>query len=418
MTIAELFVNLGVTGKAESARAISDIKGGLKEVANTGLAAKAGILAAVYGLERLTGMAAKEGMELQKFGIATGLSTKKLQQWQFAAKQMGVEGEHVVGSVRSIQNAMTDMLLGKGAPEGLAIISNTVGFDPEKARDTFYVMGQLEKFAKTVPPDIAGNVLKSFGISEEMFQFFRANKLNIDKIKPSNLFSDREIRQLARVNVGWVNLWHSLKIFGGRIVAEFGESGVGALSGAFDWIKDAAHDLRGLMRDVPEFKVAMIAAGVAIAAAFAPITTAIVGITLALSDLQKRAKGEDSWIKKNINNPIDKAIDWWFDESTETDVFDGQMKQKWRQFMGKGRKTTNPLGTHEKWGGGLVPDSLKRKAERIAPSSTKDKGATNNYNFKQQLLFNGEADPKQVAGLTNRAVKDAYRQVSAQGREA
>ena len=298
MTIAELFVNIGVKGDEKAKAAVVGVKENLKEIGSSSLAAKAALVGVIYGLERLTGMAAARGMELKQFSAATGLSADTLQRWQYAARQFGVEGNEVAGTAKSIQNAMTNMLLGKGAPEGLGFVASKVGFDMSKARDAFYVMGKLQEFSKVVPPDIAGNVLKSFGVSENMFQFFRQNKMDLDKIKPSNLFSQGEIDALAKVDVAWSNFWNTLKMFSGHQVAKFGLPAVAELGKALKLMENWAAVVEKLIKQFPVLAdVAKAAFGVITAAVLLlggpimQISAAITGIIALMGEWQKHKEG-------------------------------------------------------------------------------------------------------------------------------
>lgn len=294
MTIADLFVNIGVKGTDTTVKAISNVNTGMKEVASTGLAAKAAIVGIVYGLERLTGMASARGMELQQFAGATGLSIENLQKWQFAARQFGVQNEEVAGSIKSVQTAMTDMLLGKGAPAGFGFVASKVGLDPTRLRDTFYVMEKLQRFAKEVPPDIAANVLKSFGISDTMFQFLAKNKQDIDKVRPSNIFSEREVAALAKIDTAWSNLYNRFKMVTGGIVAAKGLAGVNILSGAFSGTDKFLKDLDKLTKGMETFRTSIMAVAAAIALSFAPITATVAGAILLLNEYNKMKNGDQT----------------------------------------------------------------------------------------------------------------------------
>jgi len=165
MTIAELFVNLGVKGADSAGKALGGVKGGLGEVKSMSLEAKAALVGVIYGLERMMSNSAQLGTSLTNFNALTGISAQQLQQWQYAARQAGVAGEEMTGSMKAVQSTMANMLMGKGAPEGMAMLANKVGFDPARARDTAYVLGQLQKFAQSVPQDVGNAMIKSFGVS-------------------------------------------------------------------------------------------------------------------------------------------------------------------------------------------------------------------------------------------------------------
>lgn len=180
------------------------------------LEAKAGIVAAIYALQKLMQESMQQGNTLAQFATYTGLSAEQLQRWQYAARQAGVAGEEITGSIKSVQNAMTNMLLGKGAPEGLGMVANTLknmgGFDYNKVRDTFYVMERLQKFAQVVPADVANNMLKSFGLSEGTINAMRRNAFNPGTMSHAPIYSDREVDKLQKVDVAWANLGQKIQM--------------------------------------------------------------------------------------------------------------------------------------------------------------------------------------------------------------
>ena len=139
MKIGELFIDLGVKGKDVTGKAIRSIHDGLQGVADTSLSTKAAIVGVVFGIERMMSFSSKMGAGLKEFSLLTGLSTRELQKWQYAGRKVNVSNEEVESSFKSIQQAMGDMLIGKGAPEGMALLADAVGFDENKAKDTLFL---------------------------------------------------------------------------------------------------------------------------------------------------------------------------------------------------------------------------------------------------------------------------------------
>lgn len=222
MTVAELFVNLGIKGADKTVGSLSDIKKQLGDTKSMSLETKAAIVGTVYALERLFAASGAMGTGLTNFNSLTNLSTKQLQQWQYAARQAGVANEDFTGSIKAVQGAMTNMLLGKGAPEGMALLANRVGFDANRARDSFYVMEQLQKFAKSAPADVGNAVLKSFGISEGVIAAMRRNAFNPQAFGKAPTYSEGEIKALDRANIAWSNLGTSIEMAVGRFNARHG----------------------------------------------------------------------------------------------------------------------------------------------------------------------------------------------------
>lgn len=237
MTIAELFVNLGVKGDGEAQKAMGGVKNTLGDMTTGAIAAKAAIIGAIYALQRMMSQSAAVGMGLQQFANFTGLSAETLQRWQYAARQAGVSAEELQGSVKAVQGNITNMLLGKGAPEGMAIVSNTLAkmgkaIDPTKMRDTFYMMTKLQEFAKATAgsPDVANKILASFGLSEGVIQAMRKNAFTRDQLAKAPVYGNKEITQLAKVEVAWSNLIEKIKMAIGHLTAKHGMTLVNDIS--------------------------------------------------------------------------------------------------------------------------------------------------------------------------------------------
>jgi hypothetical protein len=222
MNVGELFVNLGIKGSEKTLGALSETAKKMGELGSTALTTKVAIVGAMYALEHFMKQSAEMGMGLSNFNALTGLSTKQLQQWQYAARQAGIGNEEFTGSLKAVQSSMANMLLGKGAPEGFAIVANKVGLDPKKLRDTFYVMEQLQKFSKSVPPDIANTVMKSFGLSEGTIAAMRKQVFTPDMFKKAPVISEGDINQLSKVEVAWRNINQKIEMAMGHFTAKHG----------------------------------------------------------------------------------------------------------------------------------------------------------------------------------------------------
>lgn len=223
MKVGELFVNLGIKGHKKLAQGLEEAKKGLGEVFHSSLETKAALAGMAYELGSMIAESGKAGTNLTNFGAVTGLSAQTLQRWQYAARQAGVSGQEFTGSLKAVQTSMTNMLMGKGAPEGMALLANKVGFDPKRARDTFYVLEQLQKFAKTVPNDIGNSVMKSFGLSEGTIAAMRRNAFTPGVMKHAPVYGDKEIGSLDKANIAWSNLGEHIEMAVGHFNAKHGE---------------------------------------------------------------------------------------------------------------------------------------------------------------------------------------------------
>jgi hypothetical protein len=411
MTVAELFINLGVKGDGPAQKALVGMKKGLGDISSASLAAKAGVLAVLYGLERLTQGAAQQGLELQQFANLTGLSTDRLQRWQYAARQAGVSNEEMAASFKGIQTAMGNMQLGLGAPAGFGVFARTVGFDQTKLRDTFYVMEKLKEFAKVSPPDVGNQILKSFGLGEGTIQFLRTTSVELDKIKPRNLFSEAEINQLAKVNIAWSNFWNTVKLFSGHFTAKYGADVIKDIASAFQFFVHLGSDVNKLIKDFPVLQDVAVAAGLAIAVAFAPLTALIAGVVLILGEVEKYREGKQSIFGENGKLPDKLQFGSKITNYVTGNEIGKDLSKLWDKMKGPGQ-WEGSSGAHA-FPLPAYPDTpaIAPPVSRAATIAAKGQGTTIN----QTITHQGDAKDTQAVKDTHKAgVLNALRQLNAQ----
>lgn len=369
MKIAEFFIALGIKGAPQVGKAIKGVRDGLSETKSMSLEAKAAIAGVIYGLERLMSQSAKNGTELLNFNSLTDLSARKLQQWQYAARQAGVDSQELTSNVKAVQNAMTNMLLGKGAPEGMAMLANKVGFDPKRARDTFYVLEQLQKFAKTVPADVGNAMLKSFGLSENIISSMRRNAFRPDVLGAAPTYSDKQINSLNKVDVAWSNLGNKIQMAFGQITARDGLRIVNEISKMTTEVLKLVDALVKLTDKMKVFQV--------IGKVFEGWSGIIGGLTESFEGVSRMGDF------KNPTNPKEQGVGAWIKQAAKNDWESAKMNA--RYFMSQDARPEGPTKSDE-------------------------------FIINQTLNFQHDGkDSKQTSKDVNKAVRDAYRQMSAQG---
>ena len=307
MNIAELFVNLGIKGADKTVGALGSVRKGLGEVSSMSLEAKAGILAALYGLERLTAASGAAGTNLTNFASLTGVMPQVLQKWQYAARQAGESNDELAGTFKAVQNAMTNTLLNKGAPEGYAFIQRSVGLDQKRLNDTVYVMGQLNKAMKLLPTTLGNMAGKSFGLSEGTIAAMRKGVFNPENFAKAPTYSDREVDQLDKSNIAWSNLGTKIEMAFGHLNAKHGLQLVNDISKLADAV---FHLVDGLTKLADKLKLFD-----ALSQSFegiAKITKLLSGESVdqvMKGDKAKRHFGDGTWWMNAINKAEDIALD-------------------------------------------------------------------------------------------------------------
>jgi hypothetical protein len=314
LKVGELFVQIGLKGAEQVAKGMSDVAKRFKSLADLSWETKAAVLGAIYGLERFAQMAAGNGMAMRNFNAETGLSVETLQRWQIAGKQFGITNEEMAGSIKNVQSVMGKMLSGQNAPSGWADISRTVGLDITRVQDTYYVMEKLREYAKKtkLPVTLANEYISSFVGNEKVVGMLRRTTVELDKIPRSMIMTQRELENQAKLAHDWELLWLRMQQGFQRFAMTYAPSAVKLMGGGFDQIIDLAKNIRKLSNEFPFLEKVAIAAGLAIAGAFKPITTIIAGIMLFLNEWQKYQEGKENLF------------------STYSDAFKGMM-QEWQE---------------------------------------------------------------------------------------
>jgi hypothetical protein len=342
------------------------VKDGLGEVKSMGLETKAMIAAVVYGLERMMSQSAQMGTGLMNFAALTGNSAQALQKWQYAFRQVGGTAAEMEGNFKSVQATMTKMLLGQGAPSGFAMVANKVGLDPKRVRDTEYVLGQLQKFSQQVPQDVGNEMLKSFGLSEGVIAGMRRNAFRPDVFAKAPRYSDNEIKSLDKVNAAWSNLGQKIQMAFGHLTAQKGLSIVNEIS---------------------------------------KMTTEVIKLVAALTQLAEKLK---------VFQVLGKAFEL-LGMGTQLAT------QTVSEMTGGGSKNTagkSKVGGLIDWRNEMdqkLGDFFKSLVSPSATEGVKKDRTPQNVNVQQTLNFQHDGkDHKKTSDSVHKAVKDAYRQMSAQ----
>lgn len=248
MTIAEFFVRIGikVDGGPQFDKAVKDL--GLANLQAINL--KHAILALGASFTALMYYAASAGTTLYKFGVSTGLSTARLQQWQRMGAKSGVAANEVTAAVEAIQDAQTQIAWGQGnlAPWSL------LGIDTrENPFDVLWKLHEAVKESAGMAAGTARYLASGFGIGPNVFQMLRRDDLRHEDLIPkSQLISEEDQRKADQLNGKILQLKQTLASFavefGARIsdpvvrlLDKLGEKG-GVVDHLSDWLNRLAEN--------------------------------------------------------------------------------------------------------------------------------------------------------------------------------
>lgn len=401
MTVAELFVNIGVKGADKSTKNLAGVKEGLGGIVSSSLAAKAAILGAMYGLERLMSHSAAQGLALQQFANFTGLSTDRLQRWQVALRHTGVGAEEVAGSFKGLQASMMDMLTGKSSPEYLGLLAQKVGFDMRKAMDPEYVLGKLQQFIKVSGPAMGNMVAKAFGQGENMTQGLRVMRESVNGISSKEILTQGEVKKTAQVAIDWMNINAHIQLAIAKLTAAHGLQFTQDIDKLIPKVFDLIRAFATLAEKLKVFAIiGKVFEGWALI--FGEVEKAVDGISESLSESTKTGSVGEGAAKQ------DKAmIDW----------FSGLAKDKMMTMSLSGNPLVKALGSVLPMMFPLEEKAAEGLAPQVTPKVVPPQSTSQNQTHNNTVTVNayGVEKAEDLGPVVSKHVQKAARQSPALG---
>ncbi len=455
MNIAELFINLGIKGTDKTVSGIASVQKGLKETASTSLEAKAAIVGAMYALERLFATSGQAGTELTNFTSLLGVSAKSLQQYQYAARQAGVSNQAVEGTFKALANTATNTLLGKGAPEGLARISQVtkmqVGqmlglLNQASKGDVIPLFKVLDQYARLeTNSGFRNKNLKDMGVSEDIIAASVRNKFTPNILNAAPTYSDKEISALDRANIAWSNLGTNIEMAVGHFNAMHG----GQLVNDISTLVPKVLELAGAFVKVAEqLKIFQL-----VSESLKGWSIIFDGISKAVESIAKNEKLFSALSEINPVRGVETVVGGVASAATtganalttgakgaearkdSMEAFKGffsVLAEAWREMGNSGTQDPSLAAMLAREGmangapaapgvapaprSNVVQLPTARSVAPAVPAAASGGGApVQNVEVNQHLIFNHDGkDHQRAASEMKRAVKDAYRQMPAQ----
>lgn len=232
-------------------KSLKEVETGLKGISAVSFEAKAAILGSMYALERLFASSNQTGVGLKNFTALTGVSAQTLQQYQYAARQVGVSNEEVQSTFEGLQSLMTKQKLGLGGPGKFAEFAATMGGITAQDIDKFIanpelLIQKLQDYAKKEKRvGVRNEVISSFvgkGFAGALVQ----NAFTPEILGKAPTYSDKEIQAIAKGAAVWRNLGVEIEMAIGRFNAKHGEQ----LASIFKTIVDLGLRLTGIALDL------------------------------------------------------------------------------------------------------------------------------------------------------------------------
>lgn len=233
MILGELAVILGVKADTFTVREFSKAIGDIPLSIATAITSMAGLS---FGFVKLTQEVLEMTSGFSVFTAETGMNTRALQQWQQVAKQAGLSGDVVTGSITSLASMMAQMRLGHGLPPAAAQAFGLLGFNQrDLALNPTDMMNRIQSGVAGKNPAMATELLKALGIAPEMMRVFQTPASVREAMSPT--MTEGQINQMAEFQ-------RELAVFNQVAMKEF----VSALHQIEPYMGDLTEALVGIVR--------------------------------------------------------------------------------------------------------------------------------------------------------------------------
>lgn len=370
-SIAELFVNIGIKGADKTVGALGDVKGKIGEITTSSLAAKAGILAVLYGLEQLAQGSMNAGQGLTLYNAATGMSIDKLQEWTHVARHAGMTAGEMEANITGLQDKMNAMQTAGTVPDGWGVFASATGLEnatPEQIGNAEFMMEKAVEFAKKEKDNVAyaNHVLEGLGLGKNFAAGARLGRFDQSERDKAPKYSDAQAAGLDRMKNRLGDVHERWEMAMGKMVAKDGPAivaGVEEVSKAVLQMIAAFEKLGGLVG-------------------------ALKGISMVF----------EGWA--HIFNGIGEVIDKVSDHAADL-IADPKSTLSFSDTTAKGSGSYGDAALKKGWNG--LVSGAAWAADKISPSDTKIEVNLTQHN-------NTHHSPDDIARRTGQAVSKAVGQ--------
>lgn len=373
MIIGELFFNIGVKGSDKTKESLGDVEKGLKGIGSMSIEAKAAIIGAVYALEQLFAKSGAAGTNLSNYNALFGGSVKTLQQYQYAARQVGVSNEETESTFKSLADQMQKTRLGLGQPGGIGQVHFKTGSFSAQEVQRFEthpeeLIQKLQKYAQSEKDaGLRNQTLKTFGLSDNFISALTKKKFTPESFGRAPTYSEKEIGQLDKANIAWSNLGAKIDMAIGHFNALHGGEIVGDISKLVPEVLKLVNAFLKLADSVKLFTgIGKIFEGWA--AIFSGITTTVDTLTGAAKDPKKAAslKESTSDFVHDLPSMFKVMGEGVMDQMNYSpEVATGERQKMWDNYGRDAPTQHNPLPSHKE----TITNNTSKSEKEISTSN-------------------------------------------------
>jgi hypothetical protein len=235
LNLGSLFFSLGVKGAEKAKQDVGNVSEGLNKTASNAWAVKAGILGAMYALERFTAAGNARGTGLLNLSTVLGVASQDIERYSWAAQQAGVANQVVGASFEALQRSLTQLKFEGKTNKWFSLFSQFTGVttgELDRLREHPEQMIQkLQDFYNRAPIDksLKNEIIDQFGVGALLPAFAR-NEFRPDVLNRAPVHSTGDVAALDRNRSLLANLHTQFDMTMDRLNVQFGSKIISDIS--------------------------------------------------------------------------------------------------------------------------------------------------------------------------------------------
>lgn len=212
MKLAEFFVVLGFD--IQGAPELRKLESELNELTSQAAKLLAVFGSVTAGMTVMLNRSLDAADALRKFSAVTGLPVQELKGWELAMSRAGGEAADLVATIKALQQARTDIMMGTGNVAPWQLLGITPSQNP------FDTLRKLKDRIKEMDPTIARSIVGQMGVSEDVFAMLRLSNREFDELEKKYVITKQQQGNLTNVSRAWAEFSFLLGSVRDKIVAE------------------------------------------------------------------------------------------------------------------------------------------------------------------------------------------------------
>lgn len=309
MKIGELFMALGFDVDDEK---LGSFDKKIESLKTNMVMTAAKTTAVIWAIDRFTAGSIRAAAALANFNSQTNLSADRLQKWQAIAqmKNLAASADTVLGSVKSLQDNLTQIRLGGGNVTPFQMLGIDV-----RGQDAFQVLEQIRERIQGLDRPIAVNLLQQLGIDPTMLETLMLARGEFEALGDEFKRSQETTDRLMKLGFSIQMLKMRFSLWKDEFVAYIAPILEGAIN-IFYRFHEAVLNVKAAIDRNPEAwermkKGLLLIAGafVVLLAALNPVKAALLLLFLLIDDYASYLNGKNSVFGSMIDEAM-KLSEW------------------------------------------------------------------------------------------------------------